>query len=143
MDDGPVDKKLDNWMMDAIDQYFADGNTPQSNSSDDEEIGHDLNAKPDCLPRELSQHVTSDNESSIHDDVFKFENDEPFNNLESDSDIDDFESSFPSFGARLQLKFVEFSNTFPLYPKTHFEGYATVIELPPEILLDETKVNQF
>jgi hypothetical protein len=130
-------------MMDAIDDYFADGNTPRSDSSDDEEISHVLNAEPNRLPQEPSQHITSDNESSIHDDVLKFEDDKAFNNLESGSDIDDSESSFPSFGARLQPKFVEFSNTFPLYPKTHPEGYATVVELPPEILVDEAKVNQF
>jgi hypothetical protein len=26
-DDRPVGKELDDWMMDTIDQYFADGNT--------------------------------------------------------------------------------------------------------------------
>jgi hypothetical protein len=55
--DRPVGKELDDWMIDAIDQYIADGNIYRSDSSDDEEIGHVLNAKPNRLPQEPSQHV--------------------------------------------------------------------------------------
>jgi hypothetical protein len=44
------------------------------------------------------------------------------------------EPQYPPFGLSTEPKFLEFTNCFPQYPKTHAEGYATIIELNDKIL---------
>jgi hypothetical protein len=127
-------------MLDAIDQYFADGDDPGSN--EDEEIVETSKHKPNSPSKEPWEYNVSDDESFIDEELLKLENDS-FDEHEPESDSSDSDSSFPSFGAKLKPKFVEFTNIFPPYPKTHPEGFAHVIELPPEILADEKKVNKF
>jgi hypothetical protein len=114
-------------MADAIDDYFADGQNTDSDQSDNDD------------------QIKSDDESFVDADLAKIENDvfdDEVEQYDSDGLLD--ATLFPSFGGKLQPKFVKFDgNCFPPYPKTHPEGIAHVIELPPEILSDEKKVNQF
>ena len=61
------------------------------------------------------------------------------NRIKDDFDqLSDNSSIYPSFGGclgtQLQPKFVEFTGVFPTFPKTHSEGYATVIELDDTVL---------
>jgi hypothetical protein len=49
-------------------------------------------------------------------------------------EIENIESEYPTFGKKLQPKFIEFMKTFPQFPKCHPEGYGTVIELEDSIL---------
>jgi hypothetical protein len=52
----------------------------------------------------------------------------------------DDESLYPPFG-QLHQRNVEFTNIFPEYPKTHVNGYATVIEFFSDMLTEE-KIEQ-
>ena len=54
----------------------------------------------------------------------------------TDNQVKDLKSNseYPSFSKQLQPQFIKFSNIFPQFPKTHPNGYATVIELNNTIL---------
>ena len=44
------------------------------------------------------------------------------------------EPQYPPFALGKEPKFMEFTHYFPQYPKTHTEGYATIVELDEKIL---------
>ena len=56
----------------------------------------------------------------------------------ADTDYDEAEPEetfkYPPFSSSLSPKFVEFTKVFPQFPKTHSDGYATVIEIDESIL---------
>jgi hypothetical protein len=133
--------------MDAIDEYFDDGQQIDSDSSDDDKPINDkeVSQSKNIGANPIKMHSPSDNEGFINADLTKMENDifddeiEPYN---CDGLLD--ATLFPSFGGKLKPKFVKFDgNVFPPYPKTHPEGVAHVIELPPEILSDEKRSTNF
>lgn len=134
-------------MTDSNNQYFDDGQQTDSDPSDNNKPingtrglqAQNIGANP------VTKHSLSDDEGFIDANFNKNKNGihgdevEPYN---CDGLLD--ATLFPSFGGKLKPKFVKFDgNVFPPYPKTHLEGVAHVIELPPEILSDEKKVNQF
>src|SRR5205814_8504416 len=55
----------------------------------------------------------------------------------ADTDYDEAEPEetfkYPPFSSSLSPKFVEFTKVFPQFPKTHSDGYATVIEVDKSI----------
>jgi hypothetical protein len=133
-------------MADTIDQYFDDGrNTDSDHSNDDKPIDEkavlqleNIQAKP------VTKSGPSYDEGFVNVDLTKIENNIFDDEVEIELDNLLDATLFPSFGGKLQPKFIKFDgNVFPPYPKTHPEGIAHVIELPPEILSDEKKVNQF
>ena len=56
----------------------------------------------------------------------------------ADTDFDESEPEetfkYPPFSSSLSPKFIEFTKVFPQFPKTHSDGYATVIEIDESIL---------
>jgi hypothetical protein len=120
-------------MVNTIDKSFADNNNSESDDLNYNEMAIIAKSKP------------YDIESVNNDDLLELEsNASDVKHESSDVDSDsDSESSFPSFGAKLKPKFVEFSIHFPPYPKTHAKGVAHVIELSPELLADEEKLRKF
>jgi hypothetical protein len=131
-------------MLDTIDQHFANRNNSKSDNSDNEETIHNTKfTELSPHPKESQRYNIFNNERFIDYRPFKLENDS-FDDQDQMSNSDESDSSnFPSFGTKLRPKFVEFSNIFPSYPKTHTDGVAHIIELSAEILSDEKKVDKF
>ena len=130
-------------ILDVIHQYFNNGNDSQSDDLNDGETIDISKSKPDRpFHKQRSDISPSEDDKRF---VLKLENSDIFNNEYNSSDCDssDDYSAFPSFGAKLRPKFVEFSNFFPPYPKTHTKGVDHVIELSSELLADEEKLKKF
>lgn len=52
--------------------------------------------------------------------------------------------TYKRFGTgKQQPKFVEHTSYVPAYPKSHVEGYATVVKLPPDANLTKEKIRKF
>jgi hypothetical protein len=65
------------------------------------------------------------------------------NNLPDENELEiPEEKTYPSFNSKLSPKYFEFGSIFPPFPKTHRDGFATIIELPPELLNPEA-LNKF
>jgi hypothetical protein len=60
--------------------------------------------------------------------------------IDSDTKTKDNEEQYPSF-LHLRPKHIEYTNIFPEFPKSHEEGYATIIKLPDSVL-SETNVGK-
>ena len=60
------------------------------------------------------------------------------NNLPNENELEiPEEKIYPSFNLKLSPKYFKFGSIFPPFPKTHRDGFATIIELPPELLNPE------
>jgi hypothetical protein len=56
---------------------------------------------------------------------------------------DEMEEEGPQYDFGIcKAKYIEHTNIFPEFPKTHKDGYATIIELDESILKDEKKVKE-
>jgi hypothetical protein len=60
--------------------------------------------------------------------------------IPSDDEMEE-EGHLYDFGI-CKAKFIEHTNIFPEFPKTHKDGYATIIELEESILKDEKRVKE-
>jgi hypothetical protein len=60
----------------------------------------------------------------------------PPEHANTDADESEPEETFkyPPFSSSLSPRFIEFTKVFPQFPKTHPDGYATVIEIDESIL---------
>ena len=102
-----------------------------SRSDTTESNGKLIEPKPEPKTKPKTQPKTK----LIHPKIEDIEGIESIESTEDiRSEIENIESEYPAFNKKLQPKFVEFTKTFPQFPKCHPEGYATVIELEDSIL---------
>ena len=132
------DRMIATVIDDCLDNELDDSKSDHSNMSESPAIKNATRTSNTNLDNQSL--VSSDiSVNSSHDNVSSSDT-----NTDSDlSDDDDCKHMFPPFGSNLHPKFVEFTNVFPAYPKTHSEGVAHVIKLSPELLKDEKELNKF